>query len=197
MKNPEKLSSNMNKKEITKIYQEFQVPKHIIAHMKVVAKVANKLAKKIKQKGKKIDEELIENAALLHDVVRYVDFKNIKKEDPDCWKNLWEKYHEIGHEKAMAKILQKKGENELAKLIARHGFFSIWKLKTLEEKILYYADKRVDHDKIVPLHARFEEGKKRNMSPEDNPQLIIDTEKKVFELEQELVKILGEIVYQL
>lgn len=187
----------MNKKEIQKIYREFQVPKHIIAHMRVVAKVAKKLAKKIKQKGKKIDEEFIENAALLHDVLRYVDFKNIKKEDPDCWKILWEKYHKIGHEKAMAKILLKRGENKLAKLIVKHGFFSIWKLKTFEEKILYYADKRVDHDKIVSLHVRFEEGKKRNTSPKDNPKLIIATEKKVFELEQELVEILGEIIYQL
>jgi putative nucleotidyltransferase with HDIG domain len=187
----------MNKKEIQKIYREFQVPKHIIAHMKVVAKVAKKLAKKIKKNGKKIDEELVENAALLHDVVRYVDFKNIKKEDPDCWENFWKKYHKIGHEKAMAKILQKRGENKLAKLISKHGFLSVWKLKTLEEKILYYADKRVDRDKIVSLKVRFEEGKKRNSSPKDDPQLIIDTEKKVFELEQELAQILGEIIYQL
>jgi len=184
----------MDKKEIKKIYQEFHVPKHIIAHMKVVAKVAKNLAVKIEKKENKINVALIENAALLHDVVRYVDFKSIESENPVCWQNLWKKYHKIGHEKAMAKILKTKGENQLADLIAKHGFFSVWKLKTLEEKILYYADKRVDRDKVVALNVRFEEGKKRNMSPTDDKEFIQKTENKVYELEQELSKILGKNV---
>lgn len=187
----------MNKKEIRKIYQEFHVPKHIIAHMKMVAKVAKKLARKMNKKGAKIDEETIENAALLHDVVRYIDFKKPEASDHECWKNLRKKYRKIGHEKAMAKILQKRGEKILAKLIAKHGFFSVWKLKSIEEKILYYSDKRVDRDKIVTLEVRFSEGKKRNMLPTDDPQLIKATEKKIFELEREFVEILGESIYQL
>lgn len=184
----------MTKKEIQKIYQEFHVPKHIIAHMKVVAKVAKNLALKLNRKKIKVNTDLIEKAALLHDVVRYVDFKDIS--DIDCWKNLWKKYHKIGHEKAMAKILKNRGENELAKLIAKHGFFSIWKLNSIEEKILYYADKRVNKDKIVSLKTRFKEGKKRNMSPADDAEFIKKTEQKAFELERELSTLLGESVDQ-
>lgn len=191
----------MNRKEINKIYKEFHVPKHIISHMRVVAKVAKSLA--AKKEG--VDAKMIENAALLHDVVRCVDFKSIEdktfkikpsQSDLICWKNLWKKYHKIGHEKAMAKILKEKGENELAKLISKHGFFSVWKLKNLEEKILYYADKRVDRDKIVTLDVRFEEGKKRNMSPSDDKEYIKRTENKVYELERELIRTLGKSIDQ-
>lgn len=198
----------MNKKDIKKIYLEFHVPKHIIAHMKVVAKVAKKLATEINKKKsglRKVNTELLEAAALIHDSVRCVDFKSIEekhfkikpsKSDITCWKTLWEKYHKIGHEKAMAKILRSKGENKLAKLIAKHGFFSIWKLKTLEEKILYYADKRVDRDKIVSLKTRFEEGKKRNMSENDDIKFIQKTENEVYKLEQKLRETLGKSIDQ-
>ena len=195
----------MNKKEIQKIYQEFRVPKHVIAHMQMVALIAKKLTSKMQKKGHDVDEKLLENAALLHDVVRCVDFKSIEeknftkkpqKKDLICWQKLWKKYHKIGHEKAMAQILRKKGEHKLANLIAKHGFFSIWKLKTIEEKILYYADKRVDRDKIVSLKKRFSEGKKRNMSPNDDLEFVKKTEEKVFALEREFVQISGETIDQ-
>jgi len=35
--------------------------------------------------------------------------------------------------------------------------------KSWEEKLLYYADMRVMHDKIVPLKQRLAEGHKRNI----------------------------------
>jgi len=34
---------------------------------------------------------------------------------------------------------------------------------TWEEKLVYYADKRVMHDRIVPLKERLEEAHKRNV----------------------------------
>jgi len=185
----------MDKKEIQKLYRKYSTPKHIILHMKKVAHVADNLIKRLKLKGFKIDQKLIQNAALLHDVVRYVDFQNIEeKNDLAIWKKLRKKYHKIGHEKAMAKILKESGETKLANLVAKHGFFSVDKLKSLEEKILYYADKRVDKDKIVDLKTRFKEGKKRNRSPNENPKLIQETEKKVISLESEIANLLGESI---
>lgn len=176
----------MNKNQIQKIYKEFHVPRHIIAHMRAVAYICKILCEKFTAKNIKIDKETVISAALLHDTLRVVDFEKINPE--------WKKYHKIGHEKAMAKILRKRGENKMAKLIAKHGFFSISRLKTWEEKILYYADKRVDHDKIVSLEKRFAEGKKRNMLPTDNPKFIAATETKVKNLEKNFVKILGESI---
>ncbi len=165
----------MTKKDIFKIYSEFCVPEHIIAHMEKVAYVCEFLASGLMKKGFKIDIDSLQNAALLHDVLRLVD----------C------------HEKEMARVMRQKGEYKIAKLIAGHGFFSIWKLKTWEEKILYYADKRVDHDKVVDLKKRFEEGRKRNFTPKDDMELVLKTEKEIEKLEKEFVKILGKSVYSL
>lgn len=185
----------MNKAQIHKIYQEFQVPKHIIAHMRGVAHVAKIISGKLKKLGLEVNRQNIINAALLHDVVRYVDF-NLKESDPILWHKIQTKYHKIGHEKAMAKILEKRGEGDLAGLTAKHGFFSVWELKTLDEKILYYADKRVDKDKIVSLKIRLKEGKKRNMSADDDAKYVRATERKIFALENELIALLGESIDQ-
>ncbi len=62
-------------------------------------------------------------------------------------------------------------------------------LKTWEEKLVYYADKRVTHDKIVTLKERFEYLEKRY------PQGLADikaSEPFVFELENEIFGKIGE-----
>lgn len=193
----------MNKSTILAIYKEFHVPKHIIAHMRTVAYIGKCICEKFAARKIKIDKDSVISAALLHDVLRVVDFKRIdpldfkeKPSDADLkfWRKIWKKYHKIGHEKAMAEVLRGRNEKVLANLIEKHEFFSVWKLKTWEEKILYYSDKRVDHDKIVSLEKRFFEGKKRNMKPTDDPQFVAATEQKAKELEAELVEVLGESI---
>ena len=49
---------------------------------------------------------------------------------------------------------------EIANLVKKHDFFAIDNLNTWEEKIMYYADKRVDGDNVVSLKKRFKEGNK-------------------------------------
>ena len=55
----------------------------------------------------------------------------------------------------------------MATIIRKHDFRSLIaaadedRPQTLEEKILYYADKRVCHDRIVSLKRRLEDGRKR------------------------------------
>lgn len=193
----------MNKAAISKIYKEFHVPRHIIAHMRTVAYVCKCLCEKFSAKNIKIDKKTVITAALLHDTLRVVDFEKINpsrfpnkpsKSDLECWLGLWKKYHKIGHEKALARVLRTRKEKKIGDLIEKHGFFSVWKLKNWEEKILYYSDKRVDHDKVVSLKKRFREGKKRNMLPTDDSEFVTATEKKVQALEKEFVKVLGESI---
>lgn len=185
----------MNKEEIKKIYQEFRTPQNIIDHMEAVAKFCEFLAAKLAKKGFEIQKEEVINAALLHDTVRICDIRDFDPANfPDgknpetvkIWQELRNKYQKIGHEKAMAKILHQRNEDYLANLIEKHGFLEVDNLETLEEKILYYADKRFDGDKIVSLDERFREGKKRNLRPEDNLARIQQTEEKIKLLEKEL-----------
>lgn len=185
----------MNKAKIIQIYKEYHTPSTVIAHMQQVAKICEILADKFDNKGVKIEKKLLVNAALLHDALRVCDIrnynpheinKNATKEDVRVWDHLRKKYLKIGHEKAVAKLLKKIGEPKLANLILKHNFYLIDKLKTWEEKILYYADKRVDRDKIVSLKKRFKEGKKRNNGPGDDFELIEKIENKIIFLEKEL-----------
>lgn len=192
--------------EIKAIYQEFKVPRHIIKHMQQVANMSSKICQLFAENGLKIDSKVVIQAALIHDCLRVCDIrdfhpktfsKNASVTTISLWLSFREKYSSIGHEKAMANYLHKRGYVRLAKLIAKHGFFEITNLKNYEEKVLYYADKRVDKDKIVSLTKRFSEGRKRNFKPGNDFNSIAATEKKVFQLEKQLSKLLGQDIDKL
>lgn len=191
----------MTKTEINKFYKTYRVPKSIIAHMEKVAHVCEVLADKFTRKGVKIDKKLLIAAAFLHDAFRVCDIKNFNpqsidpnatKEDIEIWQELRNLYQKIGHEMAISRMLRLMDQHDLASLILKHDFYRIDQLRTWEEKILYYADKRVDHDKIVPLKTRFVEGRKRNNDSDDNFEKIGAIEQKILLLEKELVDELGE-----
>lgn len=109
--------------EIPKALQlqdEYITPMHIRRHIFMVQTVAVFCAKKLQEYNIPIDINLVEASALCHDIVKYVDFKTISIEDIDrydeplteqkvfFWESMREKYKEVGHEKAMQHILQKK-----------------------------------------------------------------------------------------
>lgn len=194
----------MTKSEIKKLYKEYHVPKHVIAHMEGVAKICGILADKCTEKGLEIDKKLLISAAKLHDTLRVCDFKNLSpeqfqqkvtKKDLEVWQDLRKKYYKIGHERAIAKVLKTMDQSKLANLILKHDFYLIDKLKTWEEKILYYADKRVDRDQIVSLKTRFKEGRKRNNEPGDDFSHIESIEKKILLLEKDLVRKIGKMPF--
>lgn len=189
----------MNKTEIKKIYKKFHTPPHIIDHMRKVAQLCDKLADGLIKKGQNIDKKSLIYAALLHDVIRVCDIKNFEPQnfpqkptqaDIRYWKNLRAKYGKIGHEEAMARLLEKIGESEIGNLVRKHSFFKVAELKTWEEKIIYYADKRVKGDKIVSLSERFSKSSKTTTREKD-------IEKKVRLLENQFRKILGNAVDKL
>jgi len=187
----------MTKTDIRKIYKEFHVPKHIQMHMKAVADLCENITKKLTKKGEIIDKENLILAALLHDTIRVCDIRIFKpenfphktsKEDITKWEELRGIYGKIGHEEAMARILESRNKEVIANLIRKHGFNKIDELKSWEEIILYYADKRVEGTKIVSLKKRFEEGRKRNTGKDTDMGKIAEYEKKVYELESKYFK---------
>jgi len=194
----------MNAQQIYSIYRRYSVPHSVRQHMIVVASFAAKLCNRFIKKGYLINKDLVIEAALLHDVLRVVDFKNfslasikqrIKSDDLITWIELKEEFGHLGHEKAIAKVLKKDGLKEVANLIEKHNFFEIDNLKTWEEKIVYYADKRVDRSTIVSLKKRMSEGKKRNFSSKDDLQKVEQVERKVLKLEKEIKKALRLSVF--
>ncbi len=190
----------MNAHEIYSIYQKYHVPFSVRNHMIAVADFASKLCDKFIKKGYKIDKDLVVNAALLHDVFRVIDFKkfslstirqNIKSDDLFVWIELKDNFEHLGHEKAIAKVLAKEGYKDIANLILKHSFFEVDNLKTWEEKIVYYSDKRVDRNIVVSLKKRMARGGKRNFRPGDDQAKVKQTQEKVLALEREIKKALS------
>ena len=128
---------------------EHQLPENIIAHSKAVCSVATDIAERLTKDGIKIDKDLVIAGALLHDV------RKLEKD----------------HARAGARLLEGLGLIRVARIVKAHGLYHLedenFAPRTLEEKIVFYADKRVVHDKIVSLEERFKYLKER-YGTEDN-----------------------------
>ena len=186
--------------------KEYHVPKNVVAHSEQVAKLSIFLAEKLKEKGEEVNVDLVEKAALLHDLVRICNFKSFEKdhfkdfgfeitdEEYKNMKKVREKYIDQHHADAGYKILKDRYP-ELALVIKRHRYIYIMsddKPSTWEEKIVYYADKRVTHDKIVSLKDRLDDGERRNahMAEKDAEKRAM-LRKLNFELENDIFDTIG------
>jgi len=170
-----KKSSLPTHKECLAIIKEHHVPPNIVKHSLTVAKLAVFLAQRLKEKGIVVDVNLVDRACLLHDIVKICNIKEldysrfeqtVTAEDKAIWQQLREKYEGVPHEYAAYDILKDKYP-ALALTIKRHRYIGILNEKekpnTWEEKLVYYADMRVMHDKIVPLEERLADAHKRNV----------------------------------
>ncbi|MHC4325848.1 MAG: HD domain-containing protein [Planctomycetota bacterium] len=192
------------RKECLALLAEYHVPPHIVNHSKTVAKLAVFLAQRLNENGAAVEIPLLEAACLLHDLLRVNDFKEsdfdrfertLPEPDKPKWQHLRAKYKTCSHENAACDILREQYP-ALALTIKRHRYMALLDEKdrpdTWEEKLLYYADKRVMHEEIVPLEERLAEGHKRNVflhgsaaqskihTTKVDP-LIYEMEKEIFE----------------
>ena len=162
-------------KECLAMLAEYHVPPNIVRHNKAVAKLVVFLAQRLNEKGAAIDVTLLERAGLLHDMMRVFDFpesdyhlfeRNLPAKEQAKWRRLHAKYKAMTHEDAAYDVLKERYP-ALALTIKRHRYMAMLdennRPKSWEEKLLYYADMRVMHEKIVPLKQRLAEGHKRNI----------------------------------
>lgn len=192
----------MTEAKLAEIIQEYRVPLHILRHMKKVAAVAIFIGRKLIEQGEKVDLIFLRQAALLHDFVKLADFPKINlkyfeekpsAEDLKVWQNIIDQWHAVKHCYAAFEILKAKNETLLGAIIKKHRFISLIdpvadeRPNTLEEKILYYADKRVRHDQIVTITERLEDGRKRYFSDGNIPKTDALVEKALFLLEKDLL----------
>ena len=153
------------KEECLKILKENNVPDNVIAHSKKVHEVAMKLCDMLDKKGVNSNKDLVIAAALLHDVAK------LTKGD-----------HVING----SELVKSLGFPEVARIISRHGLAHLddeeLQPKSTEEKIVFYADKRVSNDRFVSLEDRFKYIKERYKSKN-----IDDEFKFTKEIEKELI----------
>lgn len=194
----------MTEDQLQTLIEQYRVPVHVRKHMKKVAAVALFLGQRIRQSGEELDLSALRQAALLHDVMKLCDFEkldiehfeqNITAEDIRFWTALMKSCSHIGHVEAAYNMLKDLGEEKLAVIVRKHRFEGLIderdKPATWEEKILYYADKRVMHDRIVSIPERLADGRERYFPDGDLPENDHLVEKAVYKLEKEICDAAG------
>ena len=151
----------------------------VINHCLAVTDFALQMANKLKVKGLRIDLQLVEAGAILHDIGR-------------------SKTHGIDHSLVGAQIAQQKGlPLPIINIIKRHigaGITDdeaawlewprdIYVPQTLEEKVVCYADKRIDHDRVVPIEEEIKKLKSQGFD---------EGAERVRNLHDEITQMLGE-----
>ena len=133
-------------------------PLQVIGHCVAVADLAVETAKQLEEKGLTIDVDLVEVGALLHDLGR-------------------SKNHTVDHAIIGAQMAQTLGLPEsVIRIMKRHVGAGIsadeaakigwpkdtYMPQTLEEKVVCYADKLIDHGKRKPIETEITKLQKEN-----------------------------------
>lgn len=109
-------------------------------HSFMVARITALLCRELRKSGLRIDSELAVAGALLHDIAK-----------TQC---LESKCH---HAQVGVEICLAHGFTEVAEIVGEHVVLSDFSPRQLTAKeVVYYADKRVKHDKIVSLRERLD-----------------------------------------
>ncbi|MBW3002286.1 HD domain-containing protein [Candidatus Woesearchaeota archaeon] len=174
------------REECLKLLDEYKVHESIQTHSKLATKIALFLAKKLKEKDVDINLELIEAAGLLHDIAKAVDFthhEGLSEEELKKAKELQEKYPGVDH--AEAAYLELKDQYpEVAEIIRVHNVKNISNVKTWAQKVLNYADKRAQIDKIMSLQERMKDFEKRYgvVIAKERITAYAELEKEIFDI---------------
>jgi uncharacterized protein len=154
--------------------------KAVLKHSRLVARIALRIARRVKKKnpGLRIDMKFVGVAALLHDIGRFDAPPGPRSLMHGCigsdilaLEGLDERYQRVcathlGYWITKAEVLRQK-----MPIPARS-----YKPRTIEEKIISYADKLVDYDKEVPFENVYRRYKKRFGLPIANRLMTLHKE---------------------
>ncbi|MCG6880531.1 MAG: HD domain-containing protein [Deltaproteobacteria bacterium] len=126
-------------KECYAFMDQYHMLNHIKAHSVVVARIARMMAHELQEVNPGISVLKTTVGALLHDIG--------KTPSLDSGGN----HAELG-----AQICIENGFTEIAPIVAEHVILKNYHLSdvTSEKEVVFYADKRVNHDRIVTLEER-------------------------------------------
>lgn len=143
----------MTEQDIIDLWDKYGTPDEVREHCKAVCAAASYYAESIACGRENINQDLVEDAALLHDIVR----------------------HHRNHEAEGAVILEAEGYPEIAWIVARHNDFpdTDWSAPlAVETALVYLADKQMKGTDMVSLEARFEESREKIMQQVDREEAL-------------------------
>jgi putative nucleotidyltransferase with HDIG domain len=118
---------------------KYEMLENIKAHSIVVERIASLMARGLREAGEKLSLDLVTAGALMHDIAKTRSLKT--KENHSATGS------EICIENHLEEIADIVAEHVVLKSFSREG-------PVLEKEIVYYADKRVNHNTIVSLEER-------------------------------------------
>jgi tRNA threonylcarbamoyladenosine biosynthesis protein TsaE len=143
--------------------REVLLPAHIASHCDTTAALCDALSANLLERGIAVRPVALRRAAQLHDLLRFTDFKEgagpkevtHTKEQLALWNDVRSRYGER-HEEACALFLQERGFPAIAKIMETHGVHTPPpENATIEQWLLFYADKRAMIDRVVSIDERF------------------------------------------
>ncbi|MFA6522896.1 MAG: tRNA (adenosine(37)-N6)-threonylcarbamoyltransferase complex ATPase subunit type 1 TsaE [Candidatus Peribacteraceae bacterium] len=148
---------------------DVRLPENVIAHCETVAIFAAHLADILLQRNEIVRKEALRTAGSLHDLLRFVDFRRDRPgkagntgEEESLWEEWIRRYPDQRHEDAVASFLGEQGFTALARIVHTHGLrLPPRHQATIEQRVLFYADKRVKLDEVVSLEERFRDFNER------------------------------------
>ena len=151
---------------------------HIVVHSLQVCRVATFLTEYLNKHNQQLNFDLIQAAALLHDITKARSFKT--RED---------------HALTGGEYLRDCGYPQIGDLIRQHVRLDKYSANgpISEAEVLNYADKRVLHDEIVDLENRLDYILQRYAQTPDHRERIYLLWQKTREMENKLFKELSVI----
>lgn len=122
-----------------RLMREMRMLDHIIRHSLQVCRVAESLVYQLGKKGRRLNRDLVQAAALLHDITKTRSLTTGEK-----------------HSESGCDLLAGRGYAEVGDVIRQHVELDTYFASDTpsEAEIVNYADKRVLHDRIVGLEER-------------------------------------------
>lgn len=164
--------------QVPQLWDQYHTPEHIRRHMVQVSRVATTIAQALITAGESVILPLVDRAAALHDTVRVTDWDTLsyelfpdapQEEDIAVWKAQRNQFaSHIPHSEVNYQIFRAQFP-EMAQIIRVHSIGAVHELRTIEERIVHYADRRVAHDQIVTMKERLEESYQRYAPTAQSP----------------------------
>lgn len=144
------------------LLRKYKTPEHIVAHSRKVWDVGRLIADGMLRQDHYIDMDLVRASCLLHDIGKFPCIRDGKG------------YHDIRGKQ----ILEDECLPSVARIVVQHVVLRGPEDRPLgEEHVVFYADKRVVHDRVVSLDERFvylEQTYGRNLEAVRRLQLMKD-----------------------
>ena len=159
-----------SREECNELMVRHSMRPNIVEHSIQVMNVSLAITDNLKN-GVAVNRELVIAAALLHDITKTSSLKTNER-----------------HDITGGDLLREMGFTSIAEIVEQHVVFQNFNLQGgLEEReIVYYADKRVNHDKIVTIEERVHYLLQRYGNTEEirsrilrNKNLVLAVERKI------------------